>query len=786
MKTIKNIFYALAAVAMVGFVGCTKDQGYTPGEDIQGEQIYIDNSTTAFNVQTAEEKEAEAAELKKLSRGLQTEPEAFEDDKEIALKVVRKGGKTAEYTTSVEIAVADVKSLALFTFPAEAVVKENTPNTMVVPVTFAEGETEVNIVLGFNIDALGTNVEHKMTATIIDENLSNYGASTLDFVVCHKVPVELPFTKCGTITLTEDWYGPFSGSGIVIEINDHDYKAWKEDKKAMPYIRYRIPKYMYQIVAADIEAGAGNFEEGDLKYFEDCDDVMFHMTTKFELVCDYDNKAYAAPLAEDITKGGTNNLFGFVGIDKNGNPSTILYDTNLVFNSTLRGGWYYHSANCSLERSGYTYNIVGMLCDIDAGSLYGGYLTLSFVWDTNDLQANWSDYFKVDYVKDIDYAKVAGAGTYTSTAFPAADGTAQSWAQDIYVGMDSGKGKQVYFLPNIYSTSTAEQTFGLAMHVEGESLTVIEGQPTGLTVMGKALFASQSSEIASAAEYTADGALKKLTIGLALSFEDGTVLGEYEEVYEFNAAAVGVDAFCGDFSLFTTEIYSPYYGADGKQTAPKLSAFTANVTIVKDGDAGKVKIYGLDAGYLAEMGAGAAGYVVGEYDAVQNAIVVPAQFFQGAGFVAGAYLGYFQPGNATYGAYNTQSGPMYMSELAETAGSCALVYGQGGVLTMTTSLSDATGVFVDSYSLDLYELGSSYEWEYYTNLVTTFGNGGAYAPTLTPVAAAGTQSTKADVEAAQPIEGRQVVARAAKAARTAKVKKAISLNKVINVEALVK
>jgi hypothetical protein len=433
---------------------------------------------------------------------------------------------------------------------------------------------------------------------------------------------------------------------------------------------------------------------------------------------------------------------------------------------------------------------MGMLCDIDAGSLYGAYLTLSFVWDTNDLQANWSDYFKVDYVKDIDYVKVAGAGTYKSTAFPAADGTAQSWAQDIYVGMDSGKGKQVYFLPNIYSTSTAEQTFGLAMHVEGESLTVIEGQPTGLTVMGKALFASQSSKIASAAEYTADGALKKLTIGLALSFEDGTVLGEYEEVYEFNSAAAGVDAFCGDFSLFTTEIYQPYT-AETQKGPTQLTPFESSVTIVKAGDAGKVKIYGLDAGYLAEMGAGAGGYVVGEYDAVQNAIVVPAQFFQGAGFVAGSFLGYFQPGNATYGAYNTQSGPYWMSELGATAGSCALVYGAGGVLTMTTSLSDATGVFVDSYSFDLYALGSSYEWEYYTNLVTTFGNGGKYAPTLTPATAGGdegaeTAALKKGVASAKTIEARKIEARAPKAARTAKVKKAISLNKVINVEALVK
>ena len=85
------------------------------------------------------------------------------------------------------------------------------------------------------------------------------------------------------------------------------------------------------------------------------------------------------------------------------------------------------------------------------------------------------------------------------------------------------------------------------------------------------------------------------------------------------------------------------------------------------------------------------------------------------------------------------------------------------------------------------ELGSSYEWEYYTNLVTTFGNGGAYAPTLTPVVADnGAETEKAGVAPAIEAGVRKIEARASKAARTAKAKKAISLNKVINVEALVK
>ena len=797
----KNIFYALAAVALVGFVGCTKDQGYTPGGDIQGEQIYIDNSTSTFYVKTAAEKEEEAAELEKLSRGLQAEPEAFEDDTQIELKVVRKGGNGAEYTTSVEISAASAKELALFTLPADAVAKEGAATTMVVPVTFAEGVNEATIAIGFDIAALATSYEYEFNATVADENTTYYGASSFDFVITHMINFEFPYTDIGTITLNYDhiWTGNMGMpeySGIKIQLHNDDYKALAAGEK-LSYMRLLIPKLMYQLAAASVEAGDGFFEEGDLEYYAECNSISLAMTPDYNMAMDQavGNEKYPHPAL--VNEPAKYPLFAMAGLDaygafywRVGTPSENLsWVSEHITSSGMEIGMLFgNTFSCTFSRTAnvFTYNTAYYLENL---SSWFGVNPFTFTWDTNDLEADWANYFKVDYIKDIDYAKVAGAGTYTSKAFLAADGTAQSWAQDIYVGMDSSKGKQVYFLPNIYSTSTAEQVFGLAMHVEGESLTVIEGQPTGLTVMGKALFASQSSKIESAAEYTADGALKKLTIGLALSFEDGTVLGEYEEVYEFNSAAAGIDAFCGNFELFTTEIYSPYYGDDGKPTTPKLSAFTADVTIVKDGDAGKVKIYGLDAGYWTYY-AGASGYVVGEYDAVQNAIVVPAQFFQGLGFVnlgdGAPYVGYFQPGHGSYGAYNTSSGPKFISELGATAESCALVYGANGVLTMTSSATEPTAAFVDSYALDLYTLSSSYEWEYYTNMTTTFGNGGKYAPTLTPATAGGdegaeTAALKKGVASAKAIE-----ARAAKAARTAKVKKAISLNKVINVEALVK
>ena len=803
MKTMKNIFYALAAVALVGFVGCTKDQGYTPGGDIQGEQIYIDNSTSTFYVKTAAEKEEEAAELEKLSRSLQTEPEAFEDDTQIELKVVRKGGNGAEYTTSVEISAASAKELALFTLPADAVAKEGAATTMVVPVTFAEGVNEATIAIGFDIAALATSYEYEFNATVADENTTHYGASSFDFVITHMINFEFPYTDIGTITLNYDhiWTGNMGMpeySGIKIQLHNDDYKALAAGEK-LSYMRLLIPKLMYQLAAASVEAGDGFFEEGDLEYYAECNSISLAMTPDYNMAMDQavGNEKYPHPAL--VNEPAKYPLFAMAGLDaygafywRVGTPSENLsWVSEHITSSGMEIGMLFgNTFSCTFSRTAnvFTYNTAYYLENL---SSWFGVNPFTFTWDTNDLEADWANYFKVDYIKDIDYAKVAGAGTYTSKAFLAADGTAQSWAQDIYVGVDGTKGKQVYLLPDVFATSTATEVYGLAMLVDGGKIALVDGQATGLSWNGKAIYASQSSEIESTVEYAADGALKKITIGLALCFEDGTVLGNYEEVYNFNSAAAGIDAFCGNFELFTTEIYSPYYGDDGKPTTPKLSAFTADVTIVKDGDAGKVKIYGLDAGYWAYY-AGASGYVVGEYDAVQNAIVVPAQFFQGLGFVnlgdGASYVGYFQPGHGSYGAYNTSSGPKFISELGATAESCALVYGANGVLTMTSSATEPTAAFVDSYALDLYTLNSSYEWEYYTNMTTTFGNGGRYSPTLTPVAEEGpeTASLKNDVAPAQAIEARKIEKSTPKAARTTKVKKQISLNKVINVEALVK
>lgn len=780
----KNIFYALAAVALVGFVGCTKDQGYTPGGDIQGEQIYIDNSTSTFYVKTAAEKEEEAAELEKLSRGLQTEPKAFEDDAQIELKVVRKGGNGAEYATSVEISAASASELALFTFPAEATAKDGATTTMVVPVTFAEGVNEATIAIGFDIAALATSYEYEFNATVADENTTYYGASSFDFVITHMINFEFPYTDIGTITLNYDhiWtnmMGMPEYSGIKIQLHNDDYKALAAGQK-LSYMRLLIPKLLYQLAAASLEAGDGFFEEGDLEYFAECNSISLAMTPDYNMAMDQakGNEKYPHPAL--VNEPAKYPLFAMAGLDAYGAfywrvgtaSENLSWVSEHITSSGMEIGMLFgNTFSCTFSRTSnvFTYNTAYYLENL---SNWYGVNPFTFTWDTNDLEADWANYFKVDYINDIDYTKVEGAGTYTSKAFPVADGTAQSWAQDIYVGVDGTKGKQVYLLPDVFGTSTATEVYGLAMLVDGGKIALVDGQATGLSWNGKAIYASQSSEIESTVEYAADGALKKITIGLALCFEDGTVLGNYEEVYNFNSAAAGIDAFCGDFTFMTYWLpktpMAQFAGASLYQTSVKIE---------KVGNAGKVKISGLILpSVLTQYGVQGAYYVVGEYDAIQNAIVVPAQFFQG-GFVANSFCGYFQPG--TTGLFYADSAKSaVLSGIDTEASECALFYVQPGKLSLGSSLTEPNKAEVDGFGFDVYALKSDYSWGYYTSLMATYGASGNVFNAVAP----STSSMKSELPAANA----EVANGVAKAARTAKVKKAISLNKVINVEALVK
>lgn len=732
MKTIKSLLYLLVAAGALAVVGCTKDETYTKGGDIDGERIYIDNSVEVFYVKTAEEKQEEEAQLAKLSRGLKQNIESSDDDKSVTINVCRLNSKLATYTTTIELTLPS-DSYQLFELPAGATQSGAGSGTVTYSfeVSFDEGADKAPFEIGFDIEQLESNVEYEMTATVADDgNTTNYGASSLDFAICHKTELTFPYKEIGKISLSEDAYGFGPYSDIIIEIDENDYKAWKEDKKDMPYIRYRIPKYMYQIVAAAVEAGDAS--EDDLALFENCNDVLFNLTTDYDFIYDYDNQTYALPLDKDITAGGKNYLYAAMGLDSSsGTLVTTIYDGYYTFNQTLRGGWYFYPGECSATRESNVFNIMLMLADMDSTSLYGAYLNLNFAWDTNDMEDDWSNYFKTDYNNSIDYVKAKGSGTFSSTAFSIED-EPQTWAQDLYVGFDNTSGQQVYYLPNVYKTVTTEDNeYGLAVLVNGSSVTLASAQPLGMQWNGNEISAQQSESIASSIEYAEDGSVKKLTLGVAFVLPNGNVMADYTETYEFNSSAAGVEAFYGTYTQAAYEIYSPYYGEDGKTPImPQPSPISSTVTIEKavDSDgkeiAGKVFITGLiDASHLSKYNA-SDGRLVGEYDATSNSIIIPAQYIYKPKWDIGVgvpILPYFQPGVSSFNAYNTDEGPYWISEIAAASESCALYLGEDNNLTLGFSTTDASGNKANTYAIQMnYFDTDDQEFSYYKDLYVAY------------------------------------------------------------------
>ena len=750
MKTMKNIFYALFAFVALVMVGCTKDQTYTPGEDLSGEQIYIDNSTSVFNIQTAEEKEAEAEELKKLSKGIKKDA-TYTDDTYVDLKIVRKGSTAEQFDFDVELTMPAANS-QLFTLPAgsKQTGADDAAKTVVftVPCSFDVDAAETVLRIGFDIAKLAINTDYEFNAALVDEtNMSNYGASEFDFAICHSLPVELPFRDCGTIMLAEDWYG-YGPYEAVIQIHEADYKAWKEDGKKMPYIRYRIPKYMYQIMSAAV--AAGDESAGVETLFENCDDVLFNLTTTYEHISDYTNKIYAAPMADDITKGGSYNLYGLMGIDVNGNPSTILYDGYTTFNGGLRGGFYYHAANCANTRVNNTFTLMGMLADIDAGSLYGAYLTLTFQWAKNTMESDWANYFKVDYNNDVNYSAM-GVGIFTS------EYQGNFANKYLYKGVESVSGATIYYVSNPYDTVTAETgALGLAMSWNGTTANVIDMQPLNIQWNGRELYASQSKKIKSSLTVNERGNVVKLTMGIAIVNEDGQVLGDYTEVFDIEAPEVGLEAFIGEFTQYTYELYGEL--DPNNQTQSLLKAFyplSSSVKIEQAVDksgnpiANKVKIYGVIASDY-DLSTNANGYLEGTYDPETNTIDVPAQFFHDMEWDGTPLVGqamsifpYFQPGVTTYNYYtskNSSTGYIWLSELESETATMAIHYANG-MLEFRSSTNCAD--MADGYSIVLGYYDADYDefvvdpanMAFYTTI--SWPSIGVPNPTLVPASGGG-------------------------------------------------
>lgn len=152
-----------------------------------------------------------------------------------------------------------------------------------------------------------------------------------------------------------------------------------------------------------------------------------------------------------------------------------------------------------------------------------------------------------DY-NDLDYTEIAGAVSEFHS-----DMAGASWNQwfgkavDIDANNPDSDYKNLYYLADLYTTG-----FGLAFYLDEASgrITIPAAQNTGMAVFGDTVYMSISSSFQSVKTVAANG-VETYTLGLSYHYKDGTLLGEFEEVFYYSKDAVSfsIDDFCGNFIM---------------------------------------------------------------------------------------------------------------------------------------------------------------------------------------------------------------------------------------------
>lgn len=175
MKTLKNIFYFLAAASLVGFTSCSDDDATT---SLKGAQIFFSTESPS----TVEIEKGQSS---------------------VWLSIERMNA-----TEAISIPLYSTDESGLFSMPTE--------------VSFNAGETSAKATINFSFDALTTDVSYPLQITIGDsENTSPYGLSTYSFNIIYPAP----YTSLGSAQYTEDLLTAVYGIGndtFPVEIQQSD------------------------------------------------------------------------------------------------------------------------------------------------------------------------------------------------------------------------------------------------------------------------------------------------------------------------------------------------------------------------------------------------------------------------------------------------------------------------------------------------------------------------------------------------------------------------------------
>ncbi|WP_430812627.1 MULTISPECIES: hypothetical protein [unclassified Carboxylicivirga] len=186
---------------------------------------------------------------------------------------------------------------------------------------------------------------------------------------------------------------------------------------------------------------------------------------------------------------------------------------------------------------------------------------------------------KIEDYNDVDYEVIAGqVSEFWSNAYDEA--WPQSFAKAIDADPENEESdyKNLYYLADLYVEGK-----GLAFYYpEGGKLEIPDMQATGLNIFGEEVYVSQSPNLKSTVEVNAKG-ISVYTLGLMFHYKDGTIIGDFDEVYYYGKAAPTYEMadYLGDFVM----------------TGPSLfqggSPANMNVTIAEGAEANTLVITGV-------------------------------------------------------------------------------------------------------------------------------------------------------------------------------------------------
>lgn len=421
-----------------------------------------------------------------------------------------------EPTEATEMTLTIAREVSSGVAEVPIVQEVNDENVFEVPetVSFADGETEVDFTVTFPTAEEGTTYNLKL-AVEGDEFVNPY-ASELPYVETNAtriqwVPVEEPMIYVD---------GAFSGGYGV-----SSFPMYVEAEKAeiAGAVRYRF-KNVYDVPTGSDEDGVyDGYPYNDPGDFDESKDY----TTTIEI----DNRTgevfmFSHEIGVDWGYGmiSIGSLYGNISDDKGKNPLGEKNGDVITF----------PPSSLYFSEAGY-----------NSGAAYGASSpTIIYMTKEAFIAAN----LKIEDFNDIEYEVISGeVGEFESNAYSEVWNQTISAAIDVDPENEESEYKNLFYLSDLYADG-----YGLAFYYYEEDGKVIvpENQATGQEYMGQMVYVSPSEEVETFVEVNSKG-VTIYSLGLMFHYEDGTILGEFSEIFYYSQDAVSYSKadFMGDFVM---------------------------------------------------------------------------------------------------------------------------------------------------------------------------------------------------------------------------------------------